>query len=39
MNTDFQEMGGIGNVERIDLAQNVGNWRVLVNAVMTLRAP
>ena len=28
-----------GGTDRIDLAQNKGSWRVLVNAVIDLRVP
>jgi hypothetical protein len=33
---DLQEVGGMN---RIELAQDRGKWRVLVNAAMSLRAP
>jgi len=40
---DRQEVGfgggGGGGRERIDLAQDKGRWRALVNAVMNLRVP
>jgi len=35
---DLQEVGW-GAVDWIDLAQDKGTWRALVNAVMSLRVP
>jgi hypothetical protein len=35
---DFQELG-CGGMDWIDLTQEGDRWRVLVNAVMNLRAP
>jgi hypothetical protein len=35
---DLAEMGW-GDVDRINLAQDRGKWRALVNAVMNLRIP
>jgi hypothetical protein len=38
INAYLQDMGG-GDMDWIDLAQDRGRWRALVNAVINLRIP